>query len=254
MNSPVPPSNNASSAPSNHQQFSELASQDSRPAAQDSSPIPAKFGGDINKFVAAYENLEKRLHSSQSQQPRAQPEAPQETPSPFASIEARFYENGGKLGESDRQALMQAGFSERFLEAQERVFQQEVTQLRDTLTKNSGGVNPDDVIRFVNSQIGTKYSYQYADLLNMSIAEGRFGAWNEVVNDYKQSLAGRNPDGADYRQGNVGGFDGFKSTEEIRKAYADPKARKGDPEYTKSLRTRIESTDPSLLQRFQQGL
>lgn len=240
------------------QQFSQVETRNASPTSDianqnSNAAIPAKFGGDLNKFVEAYNSLEKRLHTSQSQ-PKAEPQPAPEQASPFASIEARFYENGGKLGDTDRQALINAGFSERFLQAQEKVFQQEVSQLRDTLTKNSGGVNPDDVIKFVNSQIGQKYSYQYADLLNMSIAEGRFGAWNEVVNDYKQSLAGRNPDGADYQMGNVGGFDGFKTTDEIRKAYADPKARRRDGEYMKSLRTRIESTDPNLLDRFHRGL
>lgn len=254
MNAPNAPQNSAPQLNPNQAAYEQAAS----PVAQhssDGSGIPAKFGGDMNKFVNAYNELEKRLHTPQTNQPKSQPVQQQSDMSGFGDIEQRFYDNGGKLSPADRDTLVKAGFSERFIEAQERVFQQEITSLRDTLTKASGGVNPEEIIKFANANVGGKYSYQFLELVNQSVAEGRYGAWNEIVNDYKASVNQRqgDPNGGQYKQGNIGGFDGFKSTDEIRKAYADKRARSRDGEYMAQLKTRIESTDPNLLERFRIG-
>ena len=203
--------------------------------------IPEKFKGDIGKLVSSYAELEKKLSTKAT-------ETKSETKTPsFSEIEARFWEKG-ELSAEDKASLKAAGFSDKFIDSNSRVYQAEVKALKENLAKNSDGLNTEDVVKFVNDNIGKKYSQQFVDLLTVAIGEGKYGAWRDVISDFKEANSGSKK--PDYTPGKVGQGLGFNSAEDIRAAFKDRRANGSDPEYMKELQARVEATDPSIVEKF----
>jgi len=214
--------------------------------APKTATIPDKFKGDVGKLVEAYTNLEKRLSQGKSDAAST----PTKTNS-FSEIEQRFYANRGELTAEDRLALNQFGFSDRWIDSFTKSYQAEVGALKNELSTRSNGADPDKIIEWINSRIGTQYSARFVESVNEALAAGKFGLWNDLVADYAAANPGTQPaDGKPYTQGNAARGDGFNNLQEIRSAFANIRSGK---ETTESIRRRLDSTNPDLVQRFSSG-
>ena len=208
--------------------------------------IPDKFKGDVGKLVDAYNNLEKRLS-----QGKTDAAATARQGNSFQEIEQRFYANKGQLSAEDRLALNEFGFSDRWIDGFTKSYQAEVGALKNELTTRSNGADPDKIIEWINSRIGTQYSARFVESVNEALAAGKFGLWNDLVADYAAANPGTQPaDGKPYTQGNAARGDGFNDLREIRAAFANIRTGK---ETTESIRRRLDSTNPELVQRFSAG-
>lgn len=213
------------------------------------SPIPEKFGGSVEKLSQAYSALEKRfteLQTAAKNAPKTETEAPKTYN--MADIEQRFYANNGELGAEDRLALNKMGFSDRFIDGYSKVFQSEVANLKTKLGEVSDGVNPDDVVKFVNERIGKDYTEKFVDGVNEAIANGKFGLWRDLVADYKAAHAPK--EGKPYSQGNASRGDGFQSAKDIQKAFLG--VRSGKETYD-GIQRRLANTAPDIVNQFNSG-
>lgn len=208
--------------------------------------IPDKFKGDVGKLVDAYNNLEKRLSQGKTDAATTEKQG-----SSFAEIEQRFYANRGELSIEDRLALNQFGFSDRWIDGFTKSYQAEVGALKNELATRSNGADPDKIIEWINSRIGTQYSAKFVESVNEALAAGKFGLWNDLVADYAAANPGtQQVDGKPYTQGNAARGDGFNNLQEIRSAFANIRSGK---ETQDSIRRRLDSTNPELVQRFANG-
>ena len=217
--------------------------------------IPSKFGGDIGKFVKSYGELEKTLSTRNKA-----PEAPVDSKvtkeavatKTFADVENRFWASKGQLAVEDRQALIEAGFSERMIQGMANTYTSELTALKTKIESNLGGVKYDDFEKYINDQVKEgKMTTDEVDFINRAIDLGKFGALTEIASQIKAISS----DKGTYKAGEIpGAGDGFNSTAELRKAFADDRVRRQDPDYLKALQDKVERSNPELVAKFQQGL
>lgn len=207
--------------------------------------VPEKFGGDLNKFIKSYNELEGKLRS---RDPVKTETAPVKSELGNIDLKAAYNEflETGKWNENAIKVL-----PEEYRQHGEEIRQAQIAKIHEGMANAAQGEDVKAVIEWVkeNKGPGKKYSDDELNAAQVLMSKGKFTAFQDLVNDYKASKTAET--NGTFKPGNpVATSGGFKDKAEFLKAMSSKEMRLGDPAARASLEAKLKATPEHISKTF----